>query len=122
MPEPLDRSALEELRAMTGGDANLYVELLDTFLTDADLYLGELRAATDQTALVRAAHSLKSNAMTVGATELAASCRELEADARADQVAEREARVEDIGALLLVARAAVVQERNAASGGEPGGD
>lgn len=107
---------------MTGGDADLYVDLLDTFLTDADLYLEELRAATDQTALVRAAHSLKSNAMTVGATELAASCRELEADARADQVAEREARVEDIGALLLVARAAVVQERNAASGGEPGGD
>ncbi|MDQ2674403.1 MAG: Hpt domain-containing protein [Chloroflexota bacterium] len=120
MPEPLDRNALDELREMTGGDATLYVELLDTFLSDADLYLGELRAAADATALARAAHSLKSNAMTVGATELAARCRELEADARAGDVGDREQRVEEIGALLLVARAAVTHERNAASGGAPG--
>lgn len=122
MPEPLDRSALDELRAMTGGDAELYVELLDTFLTDADLYLGELRATTDPTTLARAAHSLKSNAMTVGAAELATRCRELEADARGGAVADREARVEEIGALLLVARAAVVHERNTAGGGDQGGE
>ena len=117
MPEPLERAALDELRAMTGGDAALYVELLDTFLTDADLYLSELRAATDPATLARAAHSLKSNAMTVGATELAAHCRALEADARAGDVADREPRVEAIGALLLVARAGVVDERNAVAGG-----
>ena len=116
MPEPLERAALDELRAMTGGDEALYVELLDTFLTDADLYLGELRVATDAASLARAAHSLKSNAMTVGATELAAQCRALEAGARAGDVADREPRVEAIGALLLVARAAVVHERNTVSG------
>lgn len=98
---------------MTGGDAGLYAELLETFLTDADLYLGELRAATDPTSLARAAHSLKSNAMTVGADELAAQCRALEADARSGDVADREPRLESIGALLLVARAAVLRERNA---------
>ena len=116
MPEPLERAALDELRAMTGGDEALYVELLDTFLTDADLYLGELRVATDAASLARAAHSLKSNAMTVGATELAAQCRALEAGARSGDVADREPRVEAIGALLLVARAAVVHERNTVSG------
>lgn len=120
MPDPLDRAALDELQAMTGGDADLYLELLDTFLTDADLYVGELRSASDPTSMARAAHSLKSNAMTVGATELATRCRELEADARAGEVADRGARVEEIGALLLVARAAVVRERNAVASGERG--
>jgi HPt (histidine-containing phosphotransfer) domain-containing protein len=120
MSEPLERSALDELRAMTGDDADLYVELLDTFLTDADLYLGQLRATHDPATLARAAHSLKSNAMTVGATDLAESCRGLEADARAGEVADREARVEAIGALLLVARAAVVRERNSAAGASDG--
>jgi HPt (histidine-containing phosphotransfer) domain-containing protein len=114
MSEPLERVALDELRAMTGDDAALYAELLDTFLSDADLYLGELRAADDPAVLARAAHSLKSNAMTVGATELADACRSLEADARAGEVVGQEARVEAIGAFLLVARAAVVRERNAA--------
>lgn len=121
MPETLDRAALDALRDMTGGDAALYVELLDTFVTDADLYLGELTGATDATALARAAHSLKSNAMTVGATELAAACRALEADARAGEVADRDPRVAEIGALLAVARDAVVRERDrAAAGGSDG--
>jgi HPt (histidine-containing phosphotransfer) domain-containing protein len=120
MSEPLERAALDELRAMTGDDAALYVELLDTFLTDADLYLGELRGAGDPSTLARAAHSLKSNAMTVGATELADHCRALEADARAGDVADQGSRVEAIGALLLVARAAVVRERSAAAGDPDG--
>ncbi len=117
MPETLERGALDELRAMTGGDATLYVELLDTFLTDADLYLGQLRAAPDAEGLARAAHSLKSNAMTVGATELGAQCRDLEADARAGDVANREGRVEAIAAMLMVTRAAVTRERNSVARG-----
>ena len=74
MPEPLEREALNELLALTGGDAMLFVELLDTFLSDADQYLGELDAAVaagDHAALQRPAHSLKSNALNVGATRLA---------------------------------------------------
>ena len=121
MPEPLERGALDELRAMTGDDAALYVELLDTFLTDADLYLGELRAAPDAERLARAAHSLKSNAMTVGATELGAQCRDLEATARAGEVEDRERRVEAIEALLMVARAAVLRERNSVARGSSDG-
>jgi hypothetical protein len=70
---------------MTGGDAALFVELLDTFLTDADQYLGELDAAVaagDHAALQRPAHSLKSNALNVGATRLAELSRSLEQEAR----------------------------------------
>jgi HPt (histidine-containing phosphotransfer) domain-containing protein len=113
---PLDRAALDELRAMTGGDATLYVELLDTFLSDADAYLAELSADPDAATLTRAAHSLKSNALSVGATGLAELCRALEADSRAGTLAdgEAEARVAAIGAELGLVRPAVIAERDAA--------
>jgi histidine phosphotransfer protein HptB len=110
----LDRSALDELRAMTGDDPALYAELLDTFLSDADLYLAELTAATDAAGLVRPAHSLKSNAMNVGATELAEVCRALEADARADAVPDPSGRVAAIRSELARVRPAVAAERDAA--------
>jgi HPt (histidine-containing phosphotransfer) domain-containing protein len=111
MADPLDRAALDELREMAGDDPGLYAELLDTFLADADLYLAELHAASDAPALVRPAHSLKSNAMNVGAAALAELCRALEADARADAVADPAARVAAIGAELDVVRPAVLAER-----------
>jgi histidine phosphotransfer protein HptB len=114
MTAVLDRAALDELRAMTGDDPALYAELLDTFLADADLYLAELSAATDAAGLVRPAHSLKSNAMNVGATDLAELCRALEADARADAVPDPAVRVDPIRAELARVRPAVVAERDAA--------
>lgn len=86
MPDPLDRAALDDLLAMVGGETDLFVEMLDTFATDAVGYAAELDAAlasADVAALVRPAHSLKSNAMNVGATRLAELCRALESDARA---------------------------------------
>jgi HPt (histidine-containing phosphotransfer) domain-containing protein len=85
MADPLDRAALDELRAMVGGEPDLYVEMLDAFLSDAALALDEMRAAVardDAAAFRRPAHSLKSNAMTVGAARLAELCRALETDAR----------------------------------------
>lgn len=121
MPEPIDRDALDDLLAMTGGDAALFVELLDTFLTDADQYLGELGAAIaagDHAALQRPAHSLKSNAMSIGATRLAGLSRELEADARAGSVPSAESRVEAVRSELAVVRDAVASvRREAADGG-----
>lgn len=119
MPEPLDRAALDELSAMTGGDATLVVELLDTFLSDAELYLGELRAAVDGAdpeGLVRPAHSLKSNAMTVGALRLADLCRRLEADARSSAVDDAAERVGEVAAELDGVRDAVRREREAVAG------
>lgn len=119
MPEPLDRAALDELLAMAGGDADLYVELLDTFLTDATQYAAELDAAAagaDDAALVRPAHSLKSNAMNVGATRLADLCRSLEADARSGAVVDAPGRVASVQAELEIVRPAVEAARHEAIG------
>lgn len=120
MPDPLDTTALTDLRAMVGDDPELYAELLDTFLSDADQYLAELDAAAspdDAPAMVRPAHSLKSNAMNVGAHRLAELSRALEADARSGSVAAPPDRVAEIRAELEQVRPAILAEREAAARG-----
>jgi len=118
MPDPLDRGALYDLLAMSGGEPSLFAELLDAFVADAEQYAAELEAAAESddpaAALVRPAHSLKSNAMTVGATRLAELCRTLEADAKggdvgspANRVAEVRAELEVVGQAIVAARAEV---------------
>jgi CheY-like chemotaxis protein len=65
-------------------------ELIDTFVDDGRELLAALGRALDQRdldAFRRAAHSLKSNGETLGATGLAALARELEARARAGSLA-----------------------------------
>ena len=120
MADPLEREALNDLLAMTGGDAALFVELLDTFLTDADQYLGELHAAVaadDPAALQRPAHSLKSNAMSVGATRLAELSRSLETDARTGSVPAARDRVAEVRDELALVRDAVASVRREAVDG-----
>lgn len=120
MPDPLEREALDELLAMTGGDATLFVELLDTFLTDADQYLRELDAAVaagDHAALLRPAHSLKSNALNVGATRLAELSRAIEMDARGGSVPGAVDRVAEVREELVVVRDAVASARREAADG-----
>lgn len=120
MSDALDPAALDALREMTGGDADLYAELLDTFLSDVELYATELDAAAgsgDPGALVRPAHSMKSNALNVGATELAELCRRLEADARSGSVPDAAGRVAEIHAARRTAEGAVRVERAEASSG-----
>jgi two-component system, sensor histidine kinase and response regulator len=59
-------------------------ELIDAFLEDAPTQLTALRSALEQgdaETARRAAHTLKSNAATFGASSLADVCRELEAAA-----------------------------------------
>jgi HPt (histidine-containing phosphotransfer) domain-containing protein len=117
MAEPLDRAALDELRAMTGDDDALYVELLDSFLADADVYIAELDSASDAQSVRRAAHSLKSNAMNVGATSLAALCRALESESAAGVVTDAASRVGVIRRELATVREAVLREREASARG-----
>ena len=84
MPEPLDPPAIDtaiyaELQATAG--AEFVVELADTFREEAPPMLAELRDALAQRSAERfrrAAHSLKSNSHTFGATPLAALARALE--------------------------------------------
>ena len=110
----LDSRALDELRANVGGDPEFVAELIDEFLEDAPRQLESLRTAAsagDAEAARRAAHTLKGNARTFGAAELAARCLEAESAAaegdlatvhvRADTIAES---WRDVRAELLAAR------------------
>jgi PAS domain S-box-containing protein len=75
---------LAELEAAVG-DPTFVRELISTFLKDAPGLVGELRSSFEQgdlEELRRAAHTLKSNGRTFGATRLAALSEELELSAQ----------------------------------------
>src|SRR3954454_13402015 len=80
----LDPAALEGLREM-GGD-EFVTDLVETFLADAPPLLAALRG-TDVDEVRRAAHTLKSNGATFGATPFAELCRELEELAKTGDLA-----------------------------------
>jgi HPt (histidine-containing phosphotransfer) domain-containing protein len=110
----LDPAAIARLIEITGGDQAFVDELIDTFLEDADTQIGTLRAAgeaDDVGAIVRPAHSLKSNSVNVGATVLADQCRTLETDARAGTVPNIQARIADVETEFGAVRDALLAER-----------
>ena len=80
MAQPtIDRATFDELKETAG--AEFVVELVDTFLAEAPTMLADLSralAARDADQFRRAAHSLKSNSNTFGASRLAEMARELE--------------------------------------------
>ena len=80
MSEPvIDEATFRELQDAAGAD--FVAELVDTFLEEAPGMLAalrEARAGGDGDSFRRAAHSLKSNGLTFGATALAAAARALE--------------------------------------------
>ena len=78
-PRVIDPSTFAELQESAGAD--FVAELVGTFLEEAPGMLAELRAALavrDAERFRRAAHSLKSNSHTFGATALGALAREIE--------------------------------------------
>jgi HPt (histidine-containing phosphotransfer) domain-containing protein len=87
---------------------NLYIALYDEQRDYAETTAGE---ANDVGAIVRPAHSLKSNSVNVGATVLADRCRTLEADARAGTVPDMQARIADVEAEFGAVRDALLAER-----------
>lgn len=96
----LDPAALEGLREIGGDD--FVADLVDTFLADAPPLLAALRGA-DADEVRRAAHTLKSNGATFGATRFSELCRELEEQARSGDlsgVAELATRIEAEYALV----------------------
>ncbi len=75
----IDKATFDELKQMSG--AEFINELIDTFLDDAPKLTGELRAAlaaNNADSFRRAAHSMKSNAATFGASQLAELAKDLE--------------------------------------------
>jgi histidine phosphotransfer protein HptB len=75
----IDAATFAELQESAGAD--FVHELIDTFFEEAPRMLAELRSAAataSRDAFRRAAHSLKSNANTFGASALGAMAKELE--------------------------------------------
>ena len=75
----IDVTTFNELKQMSGED--FINELIDTFLEDAPQMIAEIKAAhasSNAEVFRRAAHSMKSNAATFGASQLAALAKELE--------------------------------------------
>jgi HPt (histidine-containing phosphotransfer) domain-containing protein len=92
-PDAIDLAVFRELQDTAGAD--FVVELAEAFFAEGPALLAELRAAraaADAVRFRRAAHSLKSNGLTFGATALGALARALEhkgldADPAADEAA-----------------------------------
>jgi len=108
---PIDQDAFDRLVEMTGGELDFVDELVDTYIEDGRSQVDGLRAALDRgdtEAVVRAAHSLKSSSVNVGALALGDRCRTLEEAARDGAVADAAGQVaaiatdfdEVVGALL----------------------
>jgi HPt (histidine-containing phosphotransfer) domain-containing protein len=75
----IDKATFDELKEMSGEE--FINELIDTFLEDAPKMIAEMKSGLDSNSVEtyrRAAHSLKSNAATFGASQLAALAKELE--------------------------------------------
>ena len=112
----LDPAAMANLLDITGGDQAFVDELVDTFLSDADMQIAAMRAALsagDEAELMRPAHSLKTNSMNVGATVLGEASKALELDARSGAVPDAATRVETLAAEFGAVRAALLASREA---------
>jgi CheY-like chemotaxis protein len=108
----IDRTVVERLTATMGGP--FVGELIDTFAEDARELIATLRRAlaeNDVDAFRRAAHSLKSNGESLGATELAVRARELEAMARGGSLQGAADRVEPLVARYEAAARALGELR-----------
>lgn len=82
----LDAAAIDTLTAMLGGDAEALRETIDAFFEEVPARLAEAQAGIgmgDATRTGRAAHTLKSNALTLGALQMAELARQIETAARA---------------------------------------
>jgi len=75
----IDKTTFDELKQMSG--AEFIDELIDTFLEDAPKIIEEIKSAlgtNNVDSFRRAAHSIKSNAATFGASQLSVLAKELE--------------------------------------------
>ena len=109
MTQPIiDPAAFAQLQASAGSD--FVVELVDTFLEEAPQMLAELRAAqaiASADRFRRAAHSLKSNSLTFGASALAALARSVELGGLAGDPAVDRAHIDELRRAYKEAAAAL---------------
>jgi histidine phosphotransfer protein HptB len=106
----IDQKVLTRLSEGTGGDEGFVSELIEQFVTEAPDLVAAMRTgfdAGDPDGVRRAAHTLKSNAATFGANELAAGCAALEDAAKRGELGEAAASLDAIARQLDVVRAAL---------------
>jgi CheY-like chemotaxis protein len=106
----IDERALTRLSESTGGDEGFVSELIEQFVTEAPDLVAAMRTgfdAGDADGVRRAAHTLKSNAATFGANELAADCAALEDAAKRGELGDAPASLDAIARDLDVVRAAL---------------
>jgi HPt (histidine-containing phosphotransfer) domain-containing protein len=109
----LDRAALHATLDEAGGDPELGTELVALFADDAGGRLREAHEAVlaaDRGALGRAAHALKGTSSTLGAARVNGLARDLEAAARAGDLAGVPALVAALDAAVPAALAALAAE------------
>src|SRR5688572_11898680 len=83
----IELNTFNNLKESTGAD--FINELIDTFLEDTPMQIQQMKDALikkDAESFRRAAHTIKSNAATFGATELANLARELEGMGRENKL------------------------------------
>ena len=117
---PIDPAVFAGLVEMTGGEMDFVDELVDTFLEDAAAQIEAMRAALadgDLERLGRAAHSLKSGSLNIGALDLGATCRSLEETARAGEVPDAAERIDAIASGFEEVRMALLEARNERASG-----
>jgi HPt (histidine-containing phosphotransfer) domain-containing protein len=113
--DPIDPAVFANLVEMTDGEMDFVDELVDTFLEDGDRQIAAMRAGVaggDVEMLSRAAHSMKSGSLNVGALELGGLSRELEEAGRSGSVPDAAARIAAIDGAFAAARAALLDERS----------
>jgi HPt (histidine-containing phosphotransfer) domain-containing protein len=114
MTDAIDAAAFANLVEMTGGELDFVDELVDTYLEDGERQLDAMRAAADGgdvAGLTRAAHSLKSSSLNVGALELGEACRALEELGRGGSVPDAAERIALIAAGFVAVRDTLLDER-----------
>jgi histidine phosphotransfer protein HptB len=110
----IDTGAIDTLWELLG-DAESVREMIDAFVEEVPARLAEARAgadAGDAATLGRAAHTLKSNALTFGATEMAGVARQIETDARAGDLGAAAAALPTLEGAWVSARPVLLEVRD----------
>lgn len=105
MNDDIDPQAFAELQQQAGAD--FVIELIETFADEGPQMLAALQAAMaegDATGRRRAAHSIKSNAHTFGATRLAELARAIELSTEAPDAAALQALQDELPRALQALR------------------
>jgi HPt (histidine-containing phosphotransfer) domain-containing protein len=114
----IDDAALGQTLEMVGGDLGFLGQLVDEYRTDGASRVADMRtalAAGTSEDLRRAAHTLKGSSASLGASDLADACREVETAARDGRLDGLAPRVDAIAAAFDAVVAAL--EARIRSGG-----